>query len=434
MQNTVDSAVSPVLKRQRERFAHKASQVSAKYLRRLAELPGAPASLSPFVQTLSDIFVDMRDAARPEGVKTVGTYCVMVPQELVYAAGAMPVKLCSGSYTAFSVGDGAVPRDACPLMKAVMGFEAIGTMPLYENCEMMAVPVTCDCKKKMAGMLKAYKPVVSLHIPSSRAGDEDLEQFLSELYAFSKELEARTGNPVTYEKLEEAARWTAAAQYELSRFVKLKKDHPLLIRGTHAMAVMNALSYTHILLWTQQMQALNGELASLAKRKMFAGRENQPRLLLTGSPVIFPNIKIPLLIEETGGLLTGDETCMGERGLYDPLVIVDKSFDGIMRAMANRYTRPCTCPTFVDNRQRIFRIRQMIADHRVEGIIYHVLRGCLVYDYEYAMLEEEMAREGIPIIRLESDYNEEDVEQLRVRIEAFIEMIKLSRGKGRLHG
>ena len=39
-------------------------------------------------------------------------------------------------------------------------------------------------------------------------------------------------------------------------------------------------------------------------------------------------------------------------------------------------------------------------------------------------LEEEMGKLNIPIIRVETDYNEEDVEQLRIRIEAFIELIK----------
>ncbi len=67
----------------------------------------------------------------------------------------------------------------------------------------------------------------------------------------------------------------------------------------------------------------------------------------------------------------------------------------------------------------------MIRMHKVQGVIYHVLRGCLVYDYEYQVLEEELGKYGIPIIRVESDYNEEDVEQLRIRIEAFIELIKL---------
>ena len=58
-----------------------------------------------------------------------------------------------------------------------------------------------------------------------------------------------------------------------------------------------------------------------------------------------------------------------------------------------------------------------------------MLRGCLVYDYEYAGMEAEMERLGIPIIRVETDYNEEDVEQLRIRIEAFIEMIKYGGNK-----
>uniref|UniRef100_UPI00292F2A1B 2-hydroxyacyl-CoA dehydratase family protein n=1 Tax=uncultured Ruminococcus sp. TaxID=165186 RepID=UPI00292F2A1B len=69
--------------------------------------------------------------------------------------------------------------------------------------------------------------------------------------------------------------------------------------------------------------------------------------------------------------------------------------------------------------------------YRVQGVIYHVLRGCLVYDYEYQVMEEELGKLGIPIIRIESDYNEEDVEQLRIRIEAFIELIKYGKGSSK---
>lgn len=148
-------------------------------------------------------------------------------------------------------------------------------------------------------------------------------------------------------------------------------------------------------------------------------------ILVTGSPIAFPNVKIPLLIEEMGGILAADETCMGERGLYDPVSVIDPTFDGMMRALASRYTKPCTCPVFVDNSQRIYRIRQMIQEHKIQGVVYHVLRGCLVYDYEYQMMEDELGKLDIPVIRVESDYNEEDVEQIRIRIEAFIELIKL---------
>ena len=416
--------LTPMEARRRERFDRKQTATAEKMLRRVRELTHCPKALTPFLDTLSQVFVDRQDVSHPRNVPTVGTYCVMVPPELIYAQGAMPVKLCGGSYTAFAVGDDTAPRDACPLVKAVMGFEDIDAMPAYQNCALMAVPVTCDCKKKLAGWLSERRPTAVLHVPANRDRDEDMERFVRELYAFSDRLEEITGVPLTSERLSLAFHRLAEAQTQLSRFIALRRRHPTLIRGTFAMAVMNAASYTWVPGWTRQLTRLNDELEGLAKSNTMAVKDNQPRLLLTGSPVIFPNFKLPLLIEEMGGLLAADETCMGERGLYDPPVIVDSSLNGMMRALANRATRPCTCPTFADNRRRLYRVRQMIGDYHIQGVVYHVLRGCLVYDYEYAVMEAEMERLGIPIIRVETDYNEEDVEQLRIRIEAFIELIK----------
>jgi benzoyl-CoA reductase/2-hydroxyglutaryl-CoA dehydratase subunit BcrC/BadD/HgdB len=411
--------------RQRQRFVDKATKVSAKYLRRLAELDGAPAAMQPFFQVLSDIYMDLKNVEKPADTKIVGTYCVMVPDELIYAVGAQPVKLCSGSYIAFAIGDDLVPRDACPLIKAVMGFQAMEVMPIYDDCALMVVPITCDCKKKMAGMLKERVPTYALHVPTAKSDDSDMEQYVHELYQLIPELEAVTGQSITYQSLAESIDAMGFAQYQMSKFNEYKKHVPALIKGTHAMALMNAFSYLPVAQWSQQLHILNQELARRKKDQHYVSKDKQPRIMITGSPIIFPNIKIPLLIEETGGILVGDETCMGERSLYDPTVVVDQSFDGLMRSLANRYTRPCTCPTFVDNSQRIYRIKQMIADHQVQGVVYHVLRGCLVYDFEYQTLEDELGQLGIPVIRVESDYNEEDIEQLRIRIEAFIELIKL---------
>ena len=412
--------------RQRARFVSKAAGTAAKYLRRMEELSGAPDSMAPFFEVLRDIYVEGKDVAREPGQKTVGTYCVMAPQELIMAAGAMPVKLCSGSYTAFSIGDDLAPRDACPLVKAVAGFQSIGVMPLYDNCALMAVPITCDCKKKLAGYLSERCPVCTLQIPVTKE-DEDLEQYVRELYQFMGVLEQTTGNRITYDSLAEAMEKTGYAQYELSRFLKLKKQTPYLVRGTHVLAMMNAAAYMDPEQWGRQVHMVNRELERRIKGQETVTRKQLPRILITGSPIIFPNIKIPLLIEEMGGILAADETCMGERGLSDPVVPVDRSFDGLMRSLAIRATRPCSCPTFADNRQRVYRLKQMIRDYRIEGVIYHVLRGCLVYDFEYRQIEEALGELGIPVIRLESDYNEEDVEQLRIRIEAFIELIKLKK-------
>lgn len=422
---TTDQLANPVDLRRRALFCQKSTRVASAYLRRVTALGNLPEAAKPFLDVLKQVYIDLQDAPRPAGIKTVGTFCFMVPPELIEAAGAMPVRLCSGSYTAYSIGDDLVPRDACPLVKAVMGFEEMGVSPLYQNCALLIIPATCDCKKKLAGRLLERRPTAILHIPSSKEKDSDAEQFLQELYRLIPILEQQTGKRITAESLAESINRRGYAQYEMAHFLTYRQNVPPLLYGSQTMAIMNALSYMPALEWGRHLHTLNRELGKRMEQRQFAGKANRPRILVTGSPIAFPNMKIPLLIEEMGGMLVADETCMGERSLYDPLVVNDRSIDGMMRAIANRYTRPCTCPTFVDNRQRIFRIRQMIKDHQVQGVIYHVLRGCLVYDYEYQMLEEELEKIHVPVIRVESDYNEEDVEQIRIRIEAFIELIKL---------
>lgn len=411
--------------RQRELFIRKSTRVAASYLKRAKELSELPDAAKPFFDVLENTYVKLADIQKPEDMKSVGTLCVMVPAELVYAAGAMPVRLCSGSYTAYSIGDDYIPRDACPLVKAVMGFGKIKALPVFDNCSLLVAPVTCDCKKKLAGVIGSVKNTVPLHVPPLKKDDADTEVFLKELYRLIPILEEETGRQVTAKSLAEGINMVGNAQYEMSEFLKYRRHDLSLMSGTQVMSVMNAYSYMPVNLWAEQMHRLNEELKLRLSQGHFVSRKNQPRILVTGSPIAYPNIKVPLLIEEMGGVLAADETCMGERGLYDPVSVIDASFDGMMRSLASRYTKPCTCPVFVDNSQRIYRIKQMIKDSRIQGVIYHVLRGCLVYDYEYQLMEEAMGKMDIPIIRVESDYNEEDVEQLRIRIEAFIELIKL---------
>ena len=413
--------------RRRQLFTNKATHMTQKYLRRVRELGDAPEQMGPFLDVLERIYVQGQGVAVPSGTKTVGTYCVQVPEELVYAAGAQPVKLCSGHYTAFSIGDDVVARDACPLVKAVAGFKRMGTLPVYEDCSLMVVPITCDCKKKVAGLLRETCPIHILPVPANKE-DEDVEQLVDEFYGLAGALSQTTGQAITYESLVGALNRTGAAQRELSRFLELKRATPGLLHGTHAMAAMNASSYLGVDRWANAMRSLNDALERRARAGELVTRKDLSRIMLTGSPIVFPNLKIPLLVEEMGGLVVADETCMGERGMSDPVVPVDASFDGLMRALAIRALRPCPCPTFANNTQRIYRLRQMVRDYHVEGVIYHVLRGCLVYDYEYRLMEEELERLGIPVIRLESDYTDQDVEQLRIRIEAFVEMIKLKKG------
>ena len=413
--------------RAEERFVRKTARISAKYLRCVQEMPHAPAAMQPFWDVLEEVYVKNHRIFQNNAEETVGIYCVMVPEELIYAAGAKPVRICSGNQVALQLGEEIMPKDACPLVKAAAGSIMPGGMAYLGNCHYSVVPVTCDCKRKLVDKLADYHTVHSMRIPSSSQNDDSVDQYLTELYRLKEFLEAHLHQKITYRNLYAAVRNTYEAAYEAERFFQLKSSVPSVIHGVHSIMMFNAYPYMKPEVWTGYVRALNDELEAKIAAKDACSRKNTPRIMLTGSPMIFPNVKVPYIIESAGGLVVADETCIGERGYSDVPVINDDSLHGLMRALAVKAIRPCTCPVFVDSDKRRYRLKKLIEKNHVDGVIYHVLRGCLVYDYEYLQTEKMLEEMGVKILRIETDYSEEDVEQLKIRLEAFIEVIKFSR-------
>jgi benzoyl-CoA reductase/2-hydroxyglutaryl-CoA dehydratase subunit BcrC/BadD/HgdB len=115
------------------------------------------------------------------------------------------------------------------------------------------------------------------------------------------------------------------------------------------------------------------------------------------------------------------------RTFYDPVVSDEKSLDSMIGAVADKYFFPCTCPSFSPNLEREDNLMNRIKDYKVEGVIYHVLRGCHLNALDGTKVDVLLKRNKIPVLKIESEYDEGDVEQIRTRIEAFMEMIKVRR-------
>jgi len=64
---------------------------------------------------------------------------------------------------------------------------------------------------------------------------------------------------------------------------------------------------------------------------------------------------------------------------------------------------------------------------KAEGVIYHILRGCTPYDFELSMVEQLAEKLNIPVLRVETDFSAEDAEQVKIRLEAFVELIEQRR-------
>jgi benzoyl-CoA reductase/2-hydroxyglutaryl-CoA dehydratase subunit BcrC/BadD/HgdB len=165
---------------------------------------------------------------------------------------------------------------------------------------------------------------------------------------------------------------------------------------------------------------LTAELKEMAEQGRSPFTEKTPRILLTGTPVGVGSHKVVQIIEECGGNVACFESCGGYKAVYDQ---VDEEKEPLL-AIAERYLRtPCSCMS--PNRGRFELTARMTDEFRVDGIIDLTWQACHTYNVESFSLKKYIQEsKQIPFLQIETDYSESDVEQLKVRIEAFLEMIR----------
>jgi benzoyl-CoA reductase/2-hydroxyglutaryl-CoA dehydratase subunit BcrC/BadD/HgdB len=166
------------------------------------------------------------------------------------------------------------------------------------------------------------------------------------------------------------------------------------------------------------------EVLEWAKSASPGRKRVRPRLVLTGAPMIWPNFKPLNLIEECGADVVADTLCSGVGGAFDPVVVTEKSTSALLSALAQRYIFGSACPCFISPATRISRVLDLVHEHRADGVLHYGLRLCQLFDIELYRLSALLKERKIPFMNLRTDYSLEDTEQLRVRLEAFLETLE----------
>ncbi len=359
------------------------------------------------------------DKARAEGRKVVGFYCAMVPQELIAAFDAVPVRLCSGMPASPNA---ELPRDCCPVVTSSYQLLRAGSESTLSQIDAVIIPTVCDWKTQLADLVASRLPTLRMQIPANKREPSAQRERLSSLSSLIRFLEEITGRSLSRQRLLESIRTYQQANLATRQLADcLLADVPR-VRGSDVLLVMNVSFYSDIPSWTSAVFHLVSEAQQEQARN--DSSKPGPRLLLTGAPIIWPNWKVPEAIEEAGGEIVAEELCSGARVFYDPVKIDEPTMDDMLRALAERYALACTCPCFVPNDDRIYRNITLARRYRVGGIIYHNLRTCYLYQAEAGSFRKKFRELDIPFLEIETDYSPEDREQVTVRIEPFIEMLR----------
>ncbi|MBC7358374.1 MAG: 2-hydroxyacyl-CoA dehydratase [Desulfacinum sp.] len=361
------------------------------------------------------------EEARALGRKVIGTFCVFVPEELVWAADAIQVGLCAGAEAGTEAAEKILPRNTCALIKSFVGFKLARLCPFTESCDLVVGETTCDGKKKAYEIFSDYAPVYVMEIPQmKRAADRAL--WKAEVLRFQRTVEDLTGRPITAQRLQEAIRLINRRRRALQRLNRLRAAHPVPISGRDVLLINQVSFYDDPDRFTRKIEELCGELEEKVRRGEGLA-DGAARVLLSGCPMAVPNWKLPYIIESSGAVVVGEESCIGTRNTRDLVDEGGTTLEEMLDAIVDRYMK-IDCACFTPNTERLEHIVDLARGLDVKGVIHYGLSFCQPYAMESFKVERALRDADIPMLAIETDYSMEDVEQLKTRVEAFVEMIR----------
>ena len=359
--------------------------------------------------------------AQKKGQKVFGTFCVYVPDEIVIAANGIVTGLCGGSQFWVSGGEKVLPKSTCPLIKASVGARLDRTCPFFRIADMYVGETTCDGKKKAWEILGRDVPMHIMDIPQMKR-EKDIRKWAEEIADFAAVVEAFTGNEIEPEKLKEAIHIVNEKRKALARVFEARKAKNIPISGKDALLMMQIAFFDDPVRCAQMTNRLADELEQRIQDGASVFPAGTKRIMVTGTPMAIPNWKLHHIIETSGAAVVCEETCTGTR-YFERLV--DESRETLeeqYQALAERYMG-INCACFTPNTGRIEDILRLAKEYNVDGVIDVNLKFCCLYDTEGYTVEAALKEAGIPVLGIETDYDDADAEQLRTRIEAFVEML-----------
>jgi benzoyl-CoA reductase/2-hydroxyglutaryl-CoA dehydratase subunit BcrC/BadD/HgdB len=342
------------------------------------------------------------------GRKVVGYLCIYAPVELIHAAGAIPVRLEHGSHEAELAGGKYLRADACSFCKSCLGGFELD--PLYRMTDAVVAVNTCDMMRRLPESIERYfgKPVLQVFLPrTSEVLPHRVAEFRRQLDWLRAELGRLTGTQPADAAVQKSIAVHNCVRGLLRTLDKLRADDA---PGMSASRLLDLVALAWLLDPEQAAEALKA-----AGGERSASRPARPRLMVGGSLLAEDDHWLIELVEQRADIVA-DFLCTGSRSFAEDVAETQDPVQGL----AEFYYSRIPCMQRRPNDALYNYVRELAGARRVAGILYKTLLYCDPWNFEAKRLKTAL---GLPLLHLDTDYSKENREQVRTRVEAFLEML-----------
>ena len=353
----------------------------------------------------------MDDYKAETGKGAVGIMPIYAPEEMVHATGYLPMGIWGAQGKTISKARTYLPPFACSIMQQVMELQCEGA---YDDLAAVLFSVPCDTLKCLSQKWKGTSPVIVFTHPQNR-GLEAANTFLVKEYELVKaQLEHYLGVTITNAALERSSAIYNENRQVMREFVKVAAEYPQVIDAVSRHAVFKARQFMLKEKHTELVKELIAEVKAMpvqpwtGKKVIVAGILLEPNELLD-------------IFNEFGLAIVDDDLAQESRQIR--VDILDGE-EGPLYRMAKAWQQMYGCSVATDTKKgRGKMLMNKMAQTGADAVIIAQMKFCDPEEWDYPVMYREFEERGVKNLMIEVDQEVTSFEQVKTRLQSFVEMM-----------
>ena len=347
----------------------------------------------------------------PKDRRAIGFFCPYVPEELLHAAGFLPLRL-MGAPVRMSHVQAHLPSNCCHLVKSSLESLLQGELGFLQG---VIFSHTCDSMQGLSDIWAHQRrfPIhFDLMLPTHFDSEFSRQYLKAEMERFKEFLESHSGR-MTPEKMKTSIRLFNRIREKIGEIYTSKRKGLTSWSGRFFAQIIRAGYFMDRSRYLELLEELLNALPEQTE-----DRKELVPVYLSGN--MAHSESYFSLIEEAGATVVQDDLCSGARTLR---LMVPEDADPI-EALTQRYFTSFFCPTKHKGiRAHEETLLREVQRSGAQGVIFLLYKYCEAHSFDYPDLRTALESKGIPCLLLDVEDPSQSMGQLKIRIQAFVEML-----------
>ena len=356
---------------------------------------------------------------KAQGKQVIGVLPYYAPEELVYAAGMVPMGIWGTNTKTISRAKEYCATCYCTIAQLALEMLLDGTM---DDLDGVITPTICDTLRPMSQNIRVSMskklPVIFLAHPQNRFADWGKKFCMDQYLNVKRELEKIASKAITPEDLQEAIKVYNKSRAERRRFTKLANEHCDVINPIKRMQVLKAAWFTLKDEYTEMLKGLNDELEALPVCDWKGTK-------VVTSGIICDNPKLLEAFVENNIAIADDDVAQWTRSFRTDAPETDDP----MRHLAVQFSIQDYDTILFDEKSNENRrgehVARLAQDNGAQGVVVFMTQFCDPEEMEYPYLKKALNDANIPHVKLGVAMQMRDFGQAKTSLQAFADVLEL---------